>query len=132
VATGEDLDGSVDGRLAEAARLAGDNEVQAALTIYDEVLAEDAGNVEAWAERGLLLASLSAGLDRPQLLVAARQSVDRALTLDGEDARSRFYLGLIELFDGNPRRARRALRSALAADPPPLLRQSIEDRLAAL
>lgn len=131
VITGEDLEGNVDARLAEAADIA-DTEPLRSLEIYDEVIAEDAANVEAFAERGLLLASLSAGLDRPELLDGARASVDRALELDADDPRSRFYLGLVELFDGNRRAARRAFRSALAADPPPFLRQSIEQRLAAL
>jgi tetratricopeptide (TPR) repeat protein len=100
-----------------------------ALEIYDEVIDDDAANVEAWAERGLLLASLSVGLERPALLDEARRSVDRALELDPDDSRSRFYLGLVELFTGDRPAATEAFESALAADPPPTLRRAIEARL---
>jgi tetratricopeptide (TPR) repeat protein len=119
---------AVRSRLAEAASVAREDPA-GALEIYDEVIAGDAANVEAWAERGLLLASLSVGLERPALLDEARRSVDRALELDPDDPRTRFYLGLVELFTGDRPAATEAFESALAADPPPTLRRAIEARL---
>jgi tetratricopeptide (TPR) repeat protein len=115
-------------RLAEAASVAREDPARA-LDLYDAVIGDDAANVEAWAERGLLLASLSVGLERPALLDEARRSVDRALELDPDEPRSRFYLGLVELFTGDRPAAADAFESALAADPPPTLRQAIEARL---
>lgn len=118
-------------RLAEAAAVARDDPTRS-LELYDAVLEDDPRNVEAWAERGLLLASLSVGIDRPGLLDEARRSVDRALEIDPDQPRSRFYLGLVELFSGDRPAAEAAFESALAADPPPPLRQAIEQRLAEL
>ena len=115
-------------RLAEAASVARDDP-RRALELYDSVIEDDPGNVEAWAERGLLLASLSVGIERPGLLDEARRSVDRALELDPEQPRSRFYLGLIELFGGDRPAAEAAFEQALADDPPPPLRSAIEARL---
>lgn len=118
-------------RLAQAASVARDDP-RRALELYDSVIDDDPGNVEAWAERGLLLASLSVGIDRPSLLTEARRSVDRALELDPGSSRSRFYLGLVELFSGDRPAAQSAFEQALADDPPPPLRQAIEQRLAEL
>jgi tetratricopeptide (TPR) repeat protein len=115
-------------RLAQAASVARDDP-RRALELYDSVIEDDPGNVEAWAERGLLLASLSVGIDRPGLLDEARRSVDRALELDPDQPRSRFYLGLIELFSDDRAAAQAAFEQALAADPPPPLRRAIEARL---
>lgn len=115
-------------RLAEAAGVAREDPARA-LDIYDSVIEDDAANVEAWAERGLLLASLSVGLDRPALLDEARRSVDRALEIDPDQPRSIFYLGLLELFGGDRPAATEAFERALAADPPPMLRRAIEARL---
>lgn len=118
-------------RLAQAASVARDDP-RRALELYDAVLEDDPRNVEAWAERGLLLASLSVGIDRPSLLDEARRSIDRALEIDPGQPRSRFYLGLIELFGGDRPAAQAAFEQALADDPPPPLRQAIEQRLAEL
>jgi tetratricopeptide (TPR) repeat protein len=122
---------SASSRLAEAASVAREDPTRA-LELYDAVLEEDPRNVEAWAERGLLLASLSVGIDRPGLLDEARRSVDRALEIDPGQPRSRFYLGLIELFSGDRPAAEAAFEQALADDPPPPLRAAIEQRLAEL
>jgi len=115
-------------RLAEAESVAREDPARA-LDIYDSVTEDDPENVEAWAERGLLLASLSVGLERPALLDEARRSVDRALDIDPDQPRSIFYLGLLELFSGDRPAATEAFESALAADPPPPLRRAIEARL---
>jgi tetratricopeptide (TPR) repeat protein len=115
-------------RLREAAAVAREDP-RRALDLYDDVLADDARNVEAWAERALLLASLSVGVDSPRLLDEARRSIDEALAIDPDSPRSRFYLGLIELFGGDRPAATAAFEEALAADPPPVLRSAIEARL---
>ncbi len=126
--TGGDGQTAASSRLAEAASLARDDP-RRALELYDAVIEDDPASVEAWAERGLLLASLSVGLDRPALLDEARRSVDQALELAPGDPRSRFYLGLLELFTGDRPAARAAFEEALASDPPPPLRRAIEARL---
>lgn len=115
-----------DDRLEEASALARNGEIQGALDLYDGVLEDDPQNVEALSERGLLLASLSEAAGLPDLLVSGRASVDRALEIDPGNPRPLFYLGLIQRLEGDEEAAVATLREALAADPPPLLRQNIE------
>ncbi len=126
--TGGDGPTAASSRLAEAASVAREDPTRA-LELYDAVLEDDPRSVEAWAERGLLLASLSVGIDRPGLLDEARRSVDQALAIDPDEPRSRFYLGLIELFSGDRPAAGTAFEQALEADPPPPLKAAIEARL---
>jgi tetratricopeptide (TPR) repeat protein len=126
--TGGDGPTAASSRLAEAASVAREDPSRA-LELYDEVIEDDPRSVEAWAERSLLLASLSAGIGRPALLDEARRSVDQALAIDPDEPRSRFYLGLIELFAGDRPAAEAAFEQALAADPPPPLRAAISARL---
>jgi len=127
-ATGGNGPTAASSRLAQAASVAQDDP-RRALELYDSVTRDDPENIEAWAERGLLLASLSVGIDRPGLLDEARRSVGRALELDPDSARSRFYLGLIELFSGDRAAASSAFEQALADDPPPPLKSAIQQRL---
>ena len=115
-----------DDRLEEASALARSGDVQGALDLYDAVLEDDPSNVEALSERGLLLASLSEAADLPDLLVSGRASVEQALEVDPGNPRPLFYLGLIQRLEGDEEAAIATLREALAADPPPLLRQNIE------
>lgn len=119
-----------DDRLQEASDLARGGDVRGALELYDGVLGDDPANVEALAERGLLLASLSEGADLPQLLPEGRSSVERALEIDPGNPRSLFYLGLIQRLEGDEAAAAETLEEALAARPPPALRQTIERFLA--
>ncbi len=114
-----------DDRLDEASALARGDDIQGALDLYDGVLEDDPQNVEALSERGLLLASLSEAADLPDLLVSGRASVEHALAIDPGNPRPLFYLGLIQRLEGDPAAAVATLRLALAADPPPLLRQNI-------
>ena len=130
-ATGGNGPTAANSRLAQAASVARDDP-RRALELYDSVIEDDPENIEAYAERGLLLASLSVGLNRPALLEEARRSVDRALELDPGQPRSRFYLGLVELFSGDRAAAQSAFEQALADDPPPPLKSAIEQRLAEL
>ena len=118
-----------DDRLEEASALARSGDVQGALALYDAALEDDPQNVEALSERGLLLASLSEAADLPDLLVSGRASVERALEVDPGNPRPLFYLGLIQRLEGDEEAAIATLREALAADPPPVLRQNIESFL---
>jgi tetratricopeptide (TPR) repeat protein len=118
-----------DERLQEAAELAGAGDVTGALERYDGVLEDDPDNIEALLERGLLLASLSQATERPDLATTGAASVERALEIDPGNPRGLFYLGLIRRLQGDEAAAVEALRAALAADPPPVLRQSIEQFL---
>jgi tetratricopeptide (TPR) repeat protein len=117
---------SASSRLSRAAGLAQQGEFVEALRLYDEVLREDPENVEAHAERGLLLVSLSGASERPVLAADGRRSIERALELDPENARSLFYLGLALRLEGDADGARDAFDRALAANPPDALRGSIE------
>ena len=118
-----------DDRLEEASALARSGDVQGALDLYDGVLEDDPQNVEALSERGLLLASLSEAAGLPDLLVSGRESVEQALAVDPGNPRPLFYLGLIQRLEGDAEAAQATLRQALAADPPPRLRQDIESFL---
>lgn len=118
-----------DDRLDEASALARSGDIQGALDLYDGVLEDDPQNVEALSERGLLLASLSEAADLPDLLESGRQSVERALAVDPGNPRPLFYLGLIQRLEGDGEAAVATLQQALAADPPPQLRQDIESFL---
>lgn len=119
-------------KLQQAAALAGDGEVTEALRRYDEVLADDPDNVEALSERGLLLISVASATDRPALAADGRASIERALELRPGSPRGLFYRGLALRLEGDDAAATEAFREALAADPPPALRQAIEEFLASI
>lgn len=125
-ATSGEIREILDSRLAEASTLARQGDVQGALDLYDAVLVDDPDNVEALSERALLLASLSDAAGLPGLLVAGRESIDRALQVDPGNPRSLFYLGLIQRLEGDEAAAVATLEEALGSDPPPELRQDIE------
>jgi tetratricopeptide (TPR) repeat protein len=120
------------GQLAQAAALAQRGEVAEALRLYDEVLEADPTNVEALSERGLLLVSLASATKRPALAAQGRQSIEQALSVDADNARALFYLGLALRLEGDDARAADAFTAALAADPPPALRQAMQDFLASI
>jgi tetratricopeptide (TPR) repeat protein len=120
------------GLLSQAAALAQGGEVAEALRLYDEVIAGDPDNVEALSERGLLLVSLASATQRPALAAEGRASIEQALTVDADNARALFYLGLALRLEGDDARAADAFTAALAADPPPALRQAMEDFLASI
>lgn len=133
---GENITGDIretsSGQLAQAAALAREGEVTEALRLYDEVLSEDPENLEALSERGLLLVSLASASERPVLAVEGRKSIEQALAVDPDNARALFYLGLALRLEGDEARAADAFSAALAADPPPALRQAMEDFLASI
>ena len=118
--------------LQQAATLAQEGDFTEALQIYDEVLADDPANVEALSERGLLLVSLAEATERPGLAEQGRASIDKALAVDPGEARALFYLGLALRLQGDDEAAANAFSNALAADPPPALRQAIESFLASI
>ena len=120
------------GRLADAAGLVAQGDVTEALRIYDDVLAGDPENLEALSERGLLLVSLGFSTERPGLSEQGRASVEQALVLDPDNARALFYLGLARRLEGDDAGAAEAFTAALAADPPPALRQAMEAFLASI
>jgi tetratricopeptide (TPR) repeat protein len=119
-------------RLQQAAALARQGEVTEALRRYDEVLADDPDNVEALSERGLLLISVASASGRPALAAEGRASIERTLELRPGDPRGLFYLGLALRLQGDDAAATETFREALAADPPPALRQAIEEFLASI
>ncbi len=119
-------------RLQQAAALARDGELTEALRRYDEVLADDPDNVEALSERGLLVISVASATERPALAADGRASIERALELRPGSPRILFYRGLALRLEGDDEAATEAFREALAADPPPALRQAIEDFLTSI
>ena len=125
-----DIRQTVAGQLQQAAALAQQGDFTEALRIYDEVLVEDPANVEALSERGLLLVSLASATGRPGLDDQGRASIERALAIDPDNPRALFYLGLALRLQGDAAAAADAFSDALAADPPPSLRQAIEAFLA--
>ena len=127
-----DIRQTVPGRLQQAAELAATGNYRAALEIYDEVLAEDPVNLEALSERGLLLVSLASATERPSLGDAGLASIDQALAIDPDNARALFYRGLGLRLKGDEVAANESFSAALAADPPPALRQAIEGFLASV
>ncbi|MBW3611331.1 MAG: tetratricopeptide repeat protein [Actinobacteria bacterium] len=127
-----DIRETTSGQLAQAAALVNEGDVTEALRIYDEVLADDPENLEALSERGLLLVSLGFSTRRPALSEQGRVSIERALALDADNARALFYLGLSLRLEGDDARAADAFTAALASDPPPALRQAMEEFLASI
>lgn len=113
-------------RLGDAAALVGQGDVTEALRVYDQVLAEDPENLEALSERGLLLVTLGASTERSVLSEQGRSSIDQALALDPDNSRALFYLGLSRRLAGDDAGAAEAFTAALATDPPPALRASME------
>ena len=124
--TGTITDRGFDDLLAEAAELAQEGRFADALRNYDEVLDDDADNVEALAEKGLLLASLSQATERPQLLVEGERLVRAAIGVRASNPRPHFYLGLILRLKGDEPAAARSFDAALGLDPPAALRARIE------
>lgn len=118
--------------LQQAATLAQEGDFTEALQIYDEVLADDPANVEALSERGLLLVSLAEATERPSLADQGRASIEQALAVDPGEPRALFYLGLALRLQGDDEAAANAFSNALAADPPPALRQAIQSFLASI
>lgn len=120
------------GKLQQAAELASTGDYRAALELYDAVLADDPANVEALSERGLLLVSLASATERTSLGDAGLASIEEALALDPGNARALFYRGLGLRLKGDSAGATDSFTAALAADPPPALRQAIESYLASI
>lgn len=112
--------------LTEAATLARDGRYVEAMEAYDRVLEQSPDDVEALAEKGLLLMSLSQAADRPVLRSEARSTLDQALARDPDNPRTLFYLGLWHDLEGDDEAAEARFQDALANDPPPELRRAIE------
>ena len=124
-ATGSIRERSTD-RLNRAAALQEDGEFLAALKEYDAVLAEDPRNDEALAERGFLLLRLSIGSEEKSLVADGRSYIDQALAIAPDNPRWLFYRAVGLRFAGQDEAASAAFDAALAADPSPQLRESIE------
>lgn len=125
-ATGSIRERSSD-RLDRAAALQADGDFLEALQEYDAVLEEDPRNDEALAERGFLLLRLSIGSDEAMLVEDGRAYIERALAIAPDDPRWLFYRAVGLRFAGQDDAASAAFDAALAADPSPALRRSIED-----
>jgi tetratricopeptide (TPR) repeat protein len=111
-ATGRDLSGPA-GRLAEAHTLEAEGKAADALKLYDAVLAEDPGNVEALTYKGWLLAR--AGLTDP-----AMTALDQAVAANPRYPDAHFFRGMV-LYQGrnDPAAAVVEFEAFLANNPPP-------------
>jgi tetratricopeptide (TPR) repeat protein len=124
--TGNITERNFDGLLTQAAQAAQDGRFADALENYDTVLDQDPTNVEALAEKGLLLASLALPSKRPTLLDEGEKLVRQAIEVEPDEARPRFYLGLVRQLRDDTDGALAAFDDALARDPSEALRADIE------
>jgi tetratricopeptide (TPR) repeat protein len=124
--TGNIPERNFDGLLTQAAQAAQDGRFADALENYDTVLDQDPTNVEALAEKGLLLASLALPSKRPTLLDEGEKLVRQAIEVEPDEARPRFYLGLVRQLRDDTDGALAAFDDALARDPSEALRADIE------
>lgn len=115
VATG-DVRQSVTERLNEAGRRAAEGDLDAAVDLYDEVLADDPGNAEALTYRGWMLTlSGQSGEGLTALLEAATTHRDYP------DVHA--FLAIVLLRNGLVEEASRELDRLDALDPPPAIRE---------
>jgi tetratricopeptide (TPR) repeat protein len=124
--TGNITERNFDGLLTQAAQAAQDGRFADALENYDTVLDQDPTNVEALSEKGLLLASLALPSKRPTLLDEGEKLVRQAIEVEPDEARPRFYLGLVRQLRDDTDGALAAFDDALARDPSEALRADIE------
>lgn len=123
-ATGSIPEASTD-RIARAQRLVREGEVLEAITVYDDLLADDPDNPVALAERGWLISRVD-----PSLVDRGLQGIDEAIAIDPAYAEAHFYRGMILLQSKNDTAgAAASFETALASDPPPDLRSFLEDAL---
>lgn len=131
---GDTITGGVEGttadRLAQAVALANEGRLTEALRIYDEVVADDPGDVRALLDRGLLLLQAGSATTSDALLARGSASIEQALTVDPGNPEALFYRALAANLRGDQPGVTAALQEALANDPPPALRAQIEDALA--
>ena len=116
-------------RLGQAVALAQAGQVAEALTIYEEVLAEDPENVRALLDRGLLRLRAGQATASAALFAAGQESIEQALALRPNDPEALFYLALAQRLQGDVEGASATLRLALQQDPPPALEAQIVDAL---
>ena len=114
---GQPVTGSVPGsssdRVAEALSFETDGRAVDALKLYDEVLRDEPGNVEALAYRGWLL-------KRAGLPDKALESLDRAVAADPTFPDAHFFRGMVLYQDkDDPAGAVTEFEAFLANDPPP-------------
>jgi cytochrome c-type biogenesis protein CcmI len=114
------------GLLAEAANLYADGKITDSLAVYDQVLKRDPNNVDALAERGLVLVFSGADASRQVLFEQGRLSIEQAVRIKPNDPRSLFYLGVTLTIAGEADGATKALADALANNPSAALKTQIE------
>lgn len=112
--------------IAEATQLASEGRYADALRTFDEVLVINPDNVDALAERGLLLASTALIVDSATLAEQGRISIEKAIRLEPTNPRNDFYLGIVLELMGEDEGADAAIAAALAKNPVPRLREQIE------
>ena len=118
-ATG-DIRQSITERLNEAGRRSGDGDFDRAIELYDEVLADDPGNLEALTYKGWVLTlSGDAGAGLESLLAAA--------TADPTYPDVHAFLAIVLFRNGLVAEADRELERLAALDPPPAIRDLVAD-----
>jgi tetratricopeptide (TPR) repeat protein len=106
---------SVTEKLNEAGRLLGEGEAEEAVALYDEVLADQPGNVEALTYRGWVLYQL---LGEPE---EGLTSLLDAATLDRTYPDAAAFLAVVFFRNGLIRQAAQELDRLEALDPPPAM-----------
>ncbi len=96
---------------------------------YRKIIALNGGDAGTWSELGEVLAVANDGSISPE----SRAAFVKAVRLDPQDTRARFYLGLAEAQSGDPRRAVSIWKDLQQDSPPDAPYTAVlKDRIAAL
>jgi tetratricopeptide (TPR) repeat protein len=113
-------------QLTRAAALQDAGKYLDAVKEYHAILKTDPTNSEANAELGFLLIQLSQATDKPAFLTDGRAFVEKAIAADPGNPRWFIYRAMGLHFAGDEPGAQAAIDDALAHDPSPDLRATIE------
>jgi len=120
-------------RVFECQQLDQQGQVQEANECFSDVLVDDPQNVEALAYRGWLLvrtslsaARIGADDEAAELLIPARESLDRAVEINPAYPDARAFRVVLFNLEGETEAACAELEELVALDPPPFMLQLVE------
>ncbi len=106
----EDLKKGTNVKLTRGSRLASAGQVQEAVLLFEQVVAEDSENVEGYMHLGTAQARLGRADE-------AIQTLEQALRLDPSKHKAHYFLGVLYGGKGDQANALEHLRAAVAGDP---------------